>query len=359
MTDLDGTSVVASVAMGYARREYDSPLGISEETENPWSVLPSLFAVMPIGEGDYVAGLGITVPFGRSSDYEDDVIFGAFSPYYGEQWVININPSIATKLGENVAVAIGASVYQSDLMFKQALPWSFYTMNPMDPTGAASFEGDGVGYGANAAITWKVTEKQTLALTYRSAFDIEYEGDFTATQLPDSLAGLGATSSSDFETEIKYPSIVTLGYGIEITDTFRVAIDVEWLEHSRNDEMVIDIGNNTFLLPSDTIPQDWDDNWTYGFSAEWDVAQNWSARVGYIYLETPTKSETTLPIASEEDQSVVSVGLGFDNGTHAVNVAYAIGIFDGMTVDDNVVPAVNGEYDFESHIASVSYGYTF
>jgi hypothetical protein len=36
-----------------------------------------------------------------------------------------------------------------------------------------------------------------------------------------------------------------------------------------------------------------------------------------------------------------------------------VGFFDGRSVNDNVVPAVNGEYDFEVQMVAISYGYRF
>lgn len=360
LTELRGTSVLASVTIGYSRREFDSPVGVSEESEHPWSYLPAAFASWPLSDtGDWVLGMGVTVPYGRFTDWGSDVMFGAFSPYYAEQWVINYNPSVACRVSDRVSIAVGVSVYQSDLMFKQALPWSALTMDAATPSGRAKFEGDGVGYGANAAVTWRIDDRQALALTVRSPFDVEYDGTFEASNVPGALAAMGVTSSSDFETKIKYPTIVALGYGLKLTDTLRAEIDVEWVEHSRNDSMPLDIGNNNVLLSTTRIPQNWDDTVTVGVGLDWAFAENWTARAGFMYLPTPTPTETTIPVASEEDQEVVSLGLGYRDGPHTVDLAYAVGLFDGRSVNDNVVPAVNGEYDFESQLVAISYGYRF
>lgn len=355
LTDLTSPVSMVSMTGGYAVREYDSPTGIGEETENPWAYLPGLFAAWPLAQDGLAAGLGVTVPFGRSTDWGDDVSFGAFSPYYAEQFVLSVNPTLAMKIGPNVSVAAGVSFYQSSLTFKQVFPWSQLTGDATSLAGDAEFDGDGESYGGNAAVTWRINDRHALALTYRSPFDVEYDGDFTVSNVPETASAMGLTSTTDFETEVKYPTVVQAGYGIKLTDKVRIEFDVEWIEHSRNDYLPIDIGPYSVVLNLTEIPQDWNDNWTYGVGMDWRFAPNWVARTGYIYLETPTTTATTIPVASEESQSVVSVGLGHERGRHRFDIAYAIGLFDGLTVDDNVVPAVNGDYDFESHLVSMAY----
>ena len=60
IVDFKERSVMASAAFGYAKRDFHSPLGFSEDTEDPWAYLPSLFAVWPLAKGRYVAGVGLT-----------------------------------------------------------------------------------------------------------------------------------------------------------------------------------------------------------------------------------------------------------------------------------------------------------
>lgn len=359
IADFERPQAMASVTFGYATKEFTSSLtGQTEESEDPWAVLPSIFAATPIGDGPFVAGLGLTVPFGRFTKYDDTVSFGQISPYFSELKVINVNPCLATRLTDTLTAAVGLSFYYSDLEF------NYFP--------GIRFDGDGEAFGANAAITWKPIDGHTLAITYRTAFDVEYEGDFETDQLPPGAAAFGATSRSSFETELNFPAMVAVGYGVRLSEALRAEVNVEWIEASRNSDIWVDIANNNFLLhpaaPSAeplTLPQDWDDNWTFGAGLEWLATESLTARAGYMYLESPSPTSTTMPVAAEEDQSVVSVGLGYRRGAHNLDAAYAIGIFDGLTVDDHVSadPAgnsvLNGGYDFNSHLFSVAYSLLF
>jgi long-subunit fatty acid transport protein len=66
-----------------------------------------------------------------------------------------------------------------------------------------------------------------------------------------------------------------------------------------------------------------------------------------------------LPTTSEQDQGVVSLGAEYTHDIHRVDLSYSLGLFSGRKVDDSLNPAFNGDYDFEAHLVSISYGRTF
>ncbi len=131
----------------------------------------------------------------------------------------------------------------------------------------------------------------------------------------------------------------------------------------RNKEFVVDIENNNVLVAGSpapyTIPQNWDDNWTFGLGADYQCTEELIIRAGYIYLEAPSPTSTMIPVASEENQSVISFGAGYTHNAHTIDIAYALGIFSGITVADNANPAVNGNYEHQAHLLSLAYGYQF
>ena len=56
----------------------------------------------------------------------------------------------------------------------------------------------------------------------------------------------------------------------------------------------------------------------------------------------------------DADQGVLSVGIGFANERHAIDLGYAYGLFDGRRIPDTN-PA-GGTYDYNVHLLSISYG---
>jgi long-chain fatty acid transport protein len=353
LADLEQSSFIASLTLGYSKKEYESPTGAEAESEDPWGYLPNLYAVWPIESKKLVAGIGLTVPFGRSTTYEKDSLFRYTAPYFAELRGINLNPTLAMRVMDNLTAGVGIDILYSDLALSQFYPWSAATGNPAAPDGVTRFDADGVGLGGNAGVTWKFQERQRVAVTYRLPIHVYYEGDFDISNIP---AGVPASPSSSFETDIEFPAVLAFGYGVEVNDAVRVEADVEWVQHSLFSSLPLDVANNQALLPADELEADWEDTWTFGLGGDWKFAPNWVARAGYMYLPSPVTDETLTPSVAEEDQSVVSVGLGYENEGRHVDLAYAYGIFDGRSIDDNNTPAYNGDYDFEAHLFGVSYG---
>ena len=352
----------ASITAGYGKREFEPDTGGRAESRNNSYALPNFFAVFPIEDG-LVAGVGLTTPYGRASEFAKDSVLRYTTPYFTELYAVSINPSLAYRVNPAFSVAVGVEILYSELDLRQIYPWSLATGDPTAADGETQFEADGAGLGFNAAVTWNITDRQRAALTYRHSVKVDYEGDLRLTGVP-SPAGLPAplafvTARSDFETEIEFPAVLAAGYGVQVTDRLRVEANVEWVQHSLFEELTLDAGANTALLPASSIPADWDDNWTYGIGADYQLDEQWVLRAGALYLETPIPGQTMLPSIAEEDQVVLSIGCGYASGKHRIDAAYSYGVFNGRTVDNNVNPAFNGDYDFEAHLLGASYTLVF
>ena len=345
MTEIKEAQVMGAVTIINTSTEFHSPMGTAK-TENPWKILPDLFAVLPSSNHTFTAGLGISTPFGQSTVWDKTGAFRYSAPYSAELTVINVNPSIATKLGDKVSVAAGLDVYLSRLDIKQVLPWSLMTRGAM-PDGTAHLQGDGAGVGGNAAITVHPTKAQSIALTYRSPVKVDYSGDseFSGAQ------ALGLPSSGSFDTSMEFPTIVGLGYGIELTDTLRVEADVEWIEYSRYDSLSLDAGNGNPLVNSPAspnpraplvIPQRWKDTWTFGLGADWKATESLTLRAGYIFLQSPVPEETLAPTLPDADQHVFSLGAGVHRGQNRLDVAYGYSLIDDRNVKTIRIPRTTG-----------------
>lgn len=356
MLDLAEREILASATFIYGETDYSGPMGRSGTSEDPWKVIPSIFYTSPLQDGQMAWGIGIFSPYGQSTEWAKDGPFMGVSPYFAEMQMADISPAFAVEVTEQVQVGVALDLVWSELSFDQLYPWSSVTGDPSSPVGDANFEGDGFGAGAHVGVTWQVAEAHRLAFNYQSSYSIDYEGDFKVSNVP---PGAPIRPSSDFKTEITFPTILTLGYGVDLGERLRLGAEVEWIEFSKYDQLDIDIGANNMLLPTRTIPQNWDDTWTFGVGGDYDLNEDFVLRAGYVYLESPVPDETLSPTLPDADRHLLSIGIGWRKGGHRVDAAYAYSIYDDRDISNNLNPAYNGTYDLNAHLMALSYAFDF
>lgn len=358
-------SIVLSVTLAHSDTTYnDDVTGRSVSPDDSWTPLPNIFLSNPLGDSGIALGLGITSPYGQGSEYgRFDLVHPlrlvtAPPVYEASMALVNINPTVAFNITDNFAIGGGVDIIVSRLQFKQYFPWSLF--GPF-ADGAADVDAYGYGLGANVGATWKITDKQRLALTYRSGYTVKYEGDFEVSNFQPLIPGTSA--QSDFSTEIEFPNIIGLGYGIELTDTVRVEANFEWQEWSSNERLVIDVDNNRPLLgpapDANVIPNNWNDSIIFGIGGDWQFAENWVVRAGYRFLESPIPDKTTTPILPDPDQHSFGIGLGFQTGAHAIDVAYVYSIYEDLAPSAAENPLYPGDYDIDSNLLGLTYSYSF
>ncbi|MDX1951530.1 MAG: outer membrane protein transport protein [Verrucomicrobiota bacterium] len=360
MIDLDQPALSLAPSVVYIYVEHDSATGHHSETTNPWKFLPNFFFATPFQEGKFAAGIGLTTPYGLSNEWEKS---GGFdpggplrytAPWFTEMKTVNLNPSAALKISDTLSIGAGVDVMWSELTFKYFYPWGAIVAG--SPDGNIKARADGVGLGVNAGITWEPLEGHRVALTYRSPIEVEYDGYFKIDNIP---AGI-AQERSDFSTDIDFPTIVAVGYGIELSPTIRVEVDVEWLEFSNFGALNLDIGANSFLFGTAAyVPQNWKNTFTAGIGGDWKFAPNWVFRTGYQFYESPVPDYTFSPTIPDANQHVFTTGIGYTHKQHTIEFAYGGIFYDERNITSNQNPAYLGTYSINVHLFAFRYEFVF
>lgn len=355
---LTAPEVEVALSLVSSETKVRAAAGFAADSDNAWQALPNVFVAWLLSE-KVVGGLGLTTPFGQSVEWDKDSGVARVSPYSAQMSLLNFNPSAGWKINDRVSVGAGLDVFVSTLEFRQVVPWSALPGFPPGlPLGEARVDTSGVGLGANVGLTVKLADAHRLALTYRSPVTVEYSGDFDLHGAPPA-PGLGDT---DFETEMDFPGIATIAYGVELTDTLRVEADVEWLGWSAMESLPIDAGANQPLAdPSGlgAIPYDWKDIWTVNIGADWAFALGWVARAGYSYVPTPVPDRTFSPTLPDADRHILALGAGYHWGRHAVDLVWTLSLVDDRTIAGNQNPVFDGVYEMDPQLAAVSYRFQF
>lgn len=338
-------SLVVAMTMARTENHYSPAPGIGFESDGDWVALPNIYFSKPIGDSGITWGVGIETPHGQGISWNRSDFIPAATPantvpYEAQLALIDLNPTVAFQVSDAVSLGFGLDLYLSQLNLK-ALN-GLVVPPPLGP-GQIYFdteaEGYGAGLGGNMAITWDINEMHRVAATYRSAFEIDYSGDFKADGVPD----------SDFDTSMKFPNIFTLGYGVQLTEDIRVETMVEWLQWSNNEKQTLEIEGQ----PPSTFVNNWDDAFTVGVGGDWQLDENWIIRAGYAFIETPIPDSTITPLLPDADRHAISLGAGYSTGGHGIDVAYTFSIYDdrGSTA--------SGSYEIDSDLVGVTYSYSF
>jgi len=360
MLNVTNTELQLTPSVIYISVDYTAPGGAqSAKTIHPWKALPNFFAVMPLMDDRVAVGLGVSVPFGLANEWK--TTSSAFqqptgnltytTPYYSQLITVNMNPSVAVKLNDQFRFGAGLDVMWSDLQFKQYLPSG---APPALPNLYAHAEGDGVGVGGNLGITWLLTENQSIALAYRSTMTVDYSGttDFI---------GYPGGPSSSFNSQIKYPNIISAGYGIKLMDAWRLEADVEWIQFSMFKNLPVSIGDNPVFGGPVRLntAEKWHNTFTAGIGTDWQLNDHWVVRGGYQYFESPVPNSTFTPTIPDANQNVITLGLGWRGRHSSFEVAYGLDFYNERNINNDQNPAFNGNYKFNVHLFSLAYRYSF
>ena len=355
LAGLTNLQVLTSATVGYGESHYQpndrSPgAAVPTSTDLPWFALPSFAVAWPLPAAGLGFGLGVNVPFGRQSCWDNAGNFRYTAPAYSKMMVLDINPALAWRISDELSVGAGLDIYYGRLQFRQYLPWF-----PLPGDGLAQAMADGWAVGANGGITWRPTPNQRVALICRTPFDLRFSGDLTVSDIP---TGVPVVPESRITTTFPFPTIVALGYGVRATDALTLETDVKWLQYSRFKTMTLDAGANNWLLQTAHLAStttDWNNTWTFGLGAAWQFAPQWTLRGGYEYLESPEPNRTFAPSFLDNSQSLVGLGFGYRKGPNAVDMSGAVGIFGTRSVRDNQNQAYNGDYNFSATIVALTY----
>lgn len=327
------------------------------QTENPWKFLPALFVGGPLGDR-VAAGLGVTVPYGLSVDWDwsQAGMMKYLAPHFVDLKTINVNPNLAFLIGDKASLGVGLDVMWSELQLRQDYSWANLYGDPRLMDGELRARGDGIGVSGNVAFSLDTWEGQRLAVTARLPMTVSYEGHFTAGNVP--LAG---TMRTDFRSQIDFPTTVGVGYGVKLTDTLRVEANLEYIQFSRFESLQIGVDPalaGTLGLPT-AYAQQWRDTYTFGLGGDWAFADGWKFRMSYQHYQTPVPDRTFSPTIPDAAQNVVTVGLGYRLGRHRFDLAYSRVFYQdrAITVAENPVNA--GSYEIAAHLVSLGYGIQF
>lgn len=359
------------------------------------ALVPSFYYVTQL-EGNAWFGIGVTVPFGLSTDYEDDWI-GRYHATLSEVKTININPSFAFKFKDDLSVGLGLNLQYIEATLENKIDSALtcvglQTNTSQDPrdcvpnavipggTGtlvpglasqdsSQSLSGDDWNIGWNIGLLYDLDGASRLGVAYRSSMDANLSGDVKFTVDPAFQTIIDTNpvapkflTNTGIVAGIELPAQLSVSYVRDIDSKLTVMADVTWTEWSNFDALVIKFDN--LQQSTSNQPENWEDSYRYAIGANYQYTDKLILRFGIAHDQTPIPSaEDRTARIPGDDRRWVSLGAGYEiDSSTSIDVGYSH-LFVDDTEINNTVPKSGqillGEYNADVNILSVQGNFKF
>lgn len=343
--------------------------------------VPNLYWVKALNESSKF-GLGINSPFGLATEYNDDWV-GRYHGILSDLKIININPSYAYKVNDQLSIGAGVDVMLGTVKLTSAIDFGAICMASFTPTvcndlgalpqqadGMAVLEGDNyddINLGYNFGLTYKPTEASTIGVAYRSEVDIDVTGtaDFKVPAAGTFVYGSNLFLDTDLAASVTLPASMSLSYALESGKITYLA-DVTWTGWSSFDELRVIYDNPS--QPDSVTTEEWNDTMRYSVGMDYQYNDETIYRVGVAYDESPVPSkERRTARLPGNNRTWVSLGVSkqIDTGM-SIDIGYSHLFVDDAPINnefESSVPTLaadlNGEYTASINIFSVQLNWQY
>lgn len=251
--------------------------------------VPNMYMVHQIKD-DMWFGLGITVPFGMATEYDNNWA-AADKGMNAEVKVFDINPNVAFKLTDTLSFGAGVSLQYVTAQFEQKQ--ALYQGTTRVGTLRVRLNADGWAWGGNLGFMWQPTETVRVGLAYRSQVNHKADGYLKTDR--ETLLGIDHFQSNDGHAEMSAPHVITLTGTWKATEDLRLSALARWTNWSSFDKLPISgssLGEATRGVTNkhDAV-YNWKDSWLFTVGADYDINDEFTVRGGVGYEISPVDDD--------------------------------------------------------------------
>lgn len=283
---------------------------------------PNLYVTKRLNDR-FTAGLGINAPFGLGTEY-DDTWVGRYHAIKSDMMTININPSVAYKVNNNLSLGAGLSAQYIKAKLSNAIDFGLLDaagMLPGVPAGAlhlvpqmsdgiAMMEGDNWGIGFNLGLLYEMNQNTRMGLAYRSRIKHTLSGTVDFTSVPAALAGV--FKHDKISADITLPDTLSASIAHQITPEWTVMGDITWTNWSLFDELRVNFDSPALAPRPSVTTTNWKDNYRYSIGVTYAPKTNWTYRLGLAYDQTPIRNaQYRTPRIPDGNRTWTALGVGY------------------------------------------------
>jgi long-chain fatty acid transport protein len=289
-------------------------------------VVPNLYYSRKVSDR-FTVGIGVNAPFGLATEYDKSWV-GRYHAVRSDLMSININPSIAYKVTDQLSVGAGFSAQYINAELSSATDFGLAGIKvgipgllPQQNDGFVKLEGDSWGVGYNLGLLYEFTKNTRAGVSYRSRIEHTLEGDADFSGVPAPLKPV--YRDSDIEADVTLPDSLSVSIFHQINPQWMVMADFTWTNWSLFDELRVDFDNP--LKSDDVTIEKWQDSYRYSLGASYMPDKNWTIRIGTAYdTSAVAHAKYRTPRIPDSDRIWATLGLGYQiSNMFGFDVGYA------------------------------------
>ncbi len=305
-----------------------TPLTGPEEDGGQSAVVPNAYWVTNLSDG-WKFGLGVSVPFGMSTEYSPEWI-GRYHAIESNVATVNINPSLAFRASERLSLGFGLNAQYLEVTLSSAVDFgtlcTLQEMNntlppgtcgaaglsPQSADGFAEITGDNWGYGWNAGLLYALSPDTRLGVAYRSSVrhDITGEADFTVPAAASFMTASGLFTDQAAQASVSLPDTYSVSAHHRVSDRLNVMADVSLTKWSRFEELRIQYPDSA--QPDSVTTENWNDTWRIALGGDYRYSDTLTLRAGLAYDQGPVPDDEHRTARIPDGQRTwLALGLGY------------------------------------------------
>lgn len=313
----------------------------------------TVYAAFKVGKSDKLtAGIGVYNPFGSRLQWADDWK-GQFLIREIDLKTFFIQPTLSYKVNEKLGIGVGFVYGTGNFSLRKGIP----VQDSLGGYGEGNLEGKANGFGFNAGIYFKATEKLSIGIDYRSQVNVKVKEGTAAFTVPNGLAEYFPETT--FSTQLRLPQVATLGLGYLVNEKLKLALDINYIGWQSYDSLIIDFAQNTDKLADIHSARMYKNTFIFRVGGQYKVSNKWTLRLGSYYDMTPVPDGYFTPETPDVNKIGITSGasmkitkklnldlsLLFIEGFERTNTSIETG-FGGTFKSRAIVPGFSFEYRF-------------
>jgi long-chain fatty acid transport protein len=330
-----------------------------------WAAIPNGFLSWGVTR-DFYAGVGISVPFGLKTEYDDRWLGAAQSTKF-EIKTLNINPSMAYRVNDKVSLGAGLNWQKLEAEYVRIAGTTAGTSLIK-----SSMNLDDSAWGWNLGALFTLSPSMKVGVSYRSKVKYHTDGDVRLSSDGSALGNatlaalIAAARQSDLKADITVPDTFVLSVTQKLGDQWDMLGDVSWTGWSAIPK--VDIMRSSGLLSgqnAQTLGTNFRDTWRVALGANYKYNDAWKLKYGVAYDQAPVKGAyTRLTSLPDNDRVWLSFGTQWTpDKTSRVDLGLAYIFIRDSKINNNQTAEsrglVAGEYEGNIWVLGAQYSMSF